>query len=231
MERKYIKIALIFSSFLLLCTTFVQAQNLPKGFVYMKDYIPSIKIELRYFTANNFVGKPIDGYLKPKAIISKKTVRKLKKVQKQLKKKRLGLKIFDAYRPQKAVNHFVRWAENLNDTLKKQDFYPSVKKQHLFKEEYIAYRSGHTRGSTIDITIIDLSTPEKKELDMGSSYDFFGEISWVNYSKLTKKQLANRTLLQTVMKKFKFKNYPKEWWHFTLKNEPFPNTYFNFNIE
>ena len=218
--------------FLVACFAFKSnAQQLPKGFVYTKEFIPSIEVELRYFGNHNFIGKRIDGYLKPKTIISKKAARALKKIQRKLNKQNLGLKIYDAYRPQKAVNHFIRWAKNLKDTLKKQDFYPYVKKEHLFKEEYIAYRSGHSRGSTVDITIIDLSTRQKKELDMGSAYDFFGKQSWVSYTDLTAKQLNNRKLLQHLMTQNKFKNYAKEWWHFTLKREPFPNTYFDFNIE
>jgi D-alanyl-D-alanine dipeptidase len=123
----------------------------------------------------------------------------------------------------------MNWARNLNDTINKRKYYPKVKKKHLFKEEYIATRSGHSRGSTLDITIVDNST--NNELDMGSSYDFFGVESWVNYQNITDQQKANRQLLQTVMIKHGFRNYPKEWWHFTLQNEPFPDTYFDFVIE
>jgi len=206
-------------------------QQLPKGFVYIKDIIPSIELELRYYGNNNFIGKEIDGYLQEKGIVTEKTAKALKKIQQNLNEQQLGLKIYDAYRPQKAVNHFARWAKNLNDTLNKSAYYPSVKKENLFKEDYIAYRSGHSRGSTVDLTIIDISTPEKKELDMGSPYDYFGPESWVSYDKLSKEQLKNRKFIQELMKKYNFKNYAQEWWHFTLKDEPFPNTYFNFSIE
>lgn len=212
-------------------TNKVYTQHLPKGFVYIKDVIPTIELEIRYAGNNNFIGKPIDGYSYPSGIVSKKIAKALKKVQRRLNKQHLGLKIYDAYRPQTAVNHFIRWAKNLNDTLKKQEYYPNVKKEDLFEEGYIAYRSGHSRGSTVDITIIDLSTKVKKELDMGSSYDFFGVQSWVSYGELTSEQLENRKLLQNVMKKYKLINYPKEWWHFTLNKEPFPKTYFDFYIE
>ena len=205
------------------------AQQLPKGFVYIKTIVPTIELELRYAGNNNFIGKPIDGYKKAKGITSLQTAMALKKIQLALYKKNLGLKLYDAYRPQQAVNHFVRWAKKLSDTLQKQAFYPTVKKENLFKEKYIASKSGHSRGSTVDITLINLSS--KKELDMGSSYDFFGKISWVSNKQLSKKQLKNRRLLQKVMKKYGFNNYPQEWWHFTLKNEPFPNTYFNFPVE
>jgi D-alanyl-D-alanine dipeptidase len=204
---------------------------LPDGFVYIKDVIPSIELELRYYGHRNFIGRPIDGYNQEKGIVTEKAAKALKIIQKKLKKEHLGLKIYDAYRPQKAVDHFARWAKNLNDTLNKHEYYPNVKKANLFKEEYIAYRSGHSRGSTVDLTIIDLSTPEKRELDMGSSYDFFGQESWVSYDKLSDEQLSNRLFIQELMKKNNFKNYMQEWWHFTLKNEPFPNTYFNFSIE
>jgi D-alanyl-D-alanine dipeptidase len=219
----------ILISFVLFCYEGF-AQTLPNGFVYIKDIIPSIELELRYTSTNNFIGKPINGYLKPVGIVTLETALALKKVQLDLNKKNLGLKIYDAYRPQKAVNHFVSWAKELNDTLNKNEFYPTVKKENLFKEQYIASRSGHSRGSTVDITIIDLSTDEKKELDMGSPFDFFGKESWVSNQDLTVKQLQNREILQEVMKEQNFRNYPQEWWHFTLKNEPFPITYFDFYV-
>ncbi|MFK5959177.1 MAG: M15 family metallopeptidase [Lutibacter sp.] len=207
------------------------SQTLPKGFVYIKDIIPSIELELRYTSTNNFIGKPINGYLKPVGIVTLETALALKKVQLDLNKKNLGLKIYDAYRPQKAVNYFVNWAKKLNDTLKKSEYYPSIKKENLFKEQYIASKSGHSRGSTVDITLIYLSTDVKEELDMGSPFDFFGKESWISNQDLTVKQIQNRKVLQEVMKKYNFRNYSQEWWHFTLNNEPFPTTYFNFEIE
>ena len=203
--------------------------QLPGGFVYVTDVISDIKIELRYITSNNFVGKPIEGYVATKLILTLNATQSLKKVQDELEAKGYCLKVYDAYRPQRAVNHFMRWAKDLNDTINKQRFYPDVKKQDLFKEEYIATRSGHSRGSTLDITILNNATNE--ELDMGSPYDFFGEVSWVNYQGITAQQKANRELLQTVMIKHGFRNYTKEWWHFTLQNEPFPDTYFDFVVE
>ncbi|VAW23896.1 D-alanyl-D-alanine dipeptidase [hydrothermal vent metagenome] len=216
--------------FLIVEKSFAQ-QQLPEGFVYIKMVIPTIELEIRYAGNHNFIGKPIEGYNAPKAIITVEAANMLKKIQLELEKKNLGLKIYDAYRPQKAVNHFVKWAKNLNDTINKEEFYPNIKKKNLFKEEYIASRSGHSRGSTVDLTIIDLSTDEKKALDMGSPYDFFGKESWVSNTNLTLNQLQNRKILQEVMQKYSFRNYPKEWWHFTLRNEPYPNTYFNFEIE
>jgi len=217
-----------FTVLLFFCFGFVFAQ-LPKEFVYVEDVIPSIKVELRYFSKNNFLGKPVDGYKKDKAILTVQAANALKNVQNELKQHNLSIMIYDSYRPQTAVNHFVRWAREVNDTINKEAFYPNVKKQHLFKGGYIASQSGHSRGSTLDITLVDINTCEP--LDMGSPYDFFGPESWVENNNLTVQQRANRMLLQTVMLKHGFRNYPKEWWHFTLRDEPFPETYFDFPID
>ena len=207
----------------------INAQELPKGFVYLYEVDSTIQTELRYITNTNFIGKSIDGYHKNCLIITTETANALKKVQQVLTKKNLSLKIFDGYRPQEAVNHFVRWAKVLNDTLMKQEYYPNVPKSELFKQGYISSKSGHTRGSTVDITIVNTKTG--KELDMGSPYDFFGEISHPFYEKITPQQKKNRLLLRKVMLENNFRPYSKEWWHFTLRNEPFPKTYFKFPIE
>ena len=217
-----------FTVLLFFCFGFVFGQ-LPKEFVYVEDVIPSIKVELRYFSKNNFLGRTVDGYKKDKAILTVQAANTLKNVQNELKQHNLSVMIYDSYRPQTAVNHFVRWARDLNDTINKRNFYPNVKKQHLFKEGYIASQSGHSRGSTLDITLVDINTCEP--LDMGSPYDFFGPESWVENNNLTIQQRANRMLLQTVMLKHGFRNYPKEWWHFTLRDEPFPETYFAFPVD
>ncbi|WCO00770.1 M15 family metallopeptidase [Psychroserpens ponticola] len=206
-----------------------ESNELPEGFVYAKNVIPDLNIELRYFTTNNFVGDTIDGYKANKLIITAEAVQALQKVQHDLQQQNLCLKVYDGYRPQRAVNHFMRWAKDLNDTINKQEFYPNVEKRYLFREEYIATRSGHSRGSTLDLTIINGITNEP--LDMGSPYDFFGKESWVNHDQLSKEQKANRQLLQDVMLKHNFRNYAKEWWHFTLRWEPFPKTYFDFEVE
>ena len=215
--------------FLFLLIAEVVSQHKPDDFVYLLDLEPSIKIELRYFSNNNFIGQPIDGYHRSTIIVSKPTAIALQKVQNDLEKKGLGLKIFDAYRPQQAVNHFVRWAKVLNDTLMKQIYYPDVPKSELFKRGYIASKSGHSRGSTVDLTLIDLDTGN--ELDMGSPYDFFGVQSHPFYKKITDKQGKNRMLLRRVMLKNGFKPYENEWWHFTLRDEPFPNQYFDFPVK
>lgn len=210
-------------------TLIKEQQKLPENFSYLKDIAPTIQKELRYCADNNFLGASVNGYDESIVICTTKTAIALKKVQAELLKKELSLKIFDAYRPQTAVNHFVKWARVMNDTLMKEEYYPSINKRHLFKKGYISSKSGHSRGSTVDLTIIDLKTGN--ELDMGSPFDFFGISSHISYQKLTKKQKQNRQLLQTVMRKYNFRPYSKEWWHFTLRNEPFPKTYFNFPIK
>jgi D-alanyl-D-alanine dipeptidase len=216
-------------TFLFLLVCFKMIGQLPEGFVYARDIIPDLKVELRYYTSNNFVGKRVDGYKSNKLILTKQTALALKQVQAELQSQNLWLKVYDGYRPQQAVNHFMRWAKHLNDTINKKNFYPDVEKENLFLEEYIATRSGHSRGSTVDLTIVDGNTG--KPLNMGSAYDFFGEASWVDYQNITDRQKVNRELLQTIMLKHGFRNYPKEWWHFTLRREPFPDTYFDFPIK
>lgn len=207
-------------------------QDLPGGFVYVEDAIPGIKIELRYCTPDNFVGKPIDGYLQSRCILTEQAARALAKVQLDLKPFGLGLKIYDAYRPQRAVDHFVRWAKDLNDTKMKLKYYPDVDKANLFRDKYIADKSSHSRGSTVDLTIVALDPKEEgKELDMGSGFDFFGPQSWPSDLTMTATQRAHRMLLQTLMTKHGFNPYPQEWWHFTLANEPFPDTYFDFPVK
>ena len=215
--------------FTVLISSQISSQTLPKGFSYVSEIDATIKKELRYGTSNNFIGKPIDGYLKDSLIISTPAAKALKEIQTKLMLSGLSLKIFDAYRPQQAVDHFVRWAKVMNDTLMKQLYYPDVQKSELFTLGFIASKSGHTRGSTVDLSIVDVKT--NKEVDMGSSYDFFGEKSHPFYKKITETQMKNRMLLRTIMIKNGFIPYDNEWWHFTLKDEPYPTTYFNFLIE
>jgi len=226
---KIYKILLFLCALVVFGFTFPQKEKLPEGFVYVKEIIPDLNVQLRYFSSNNFVGDTITGYKSNKLIMTKPSAEALKKVQADLQEQNLCLMVYDGYRPQRAVKHFSRWAKDLNDTLQKQEFYPKVDKRHLFRDGYIASRSGHSRGSTLDLTIIDGNTNEP--LDMGSPFDFFGKESWVEHPDLTKTQLANRQLLQRVMLKHNFRNYPKEWWHFTLRWEPFPETFFDFEVE
>ena len=202
--------------------------NLPEGFVYINDLDNRINIDLRYSTENNFTGKVIDGYRSNKAIISTEAAMALIQVQNDLDQMNLSLKIFDAYRPQMSVNYFINWSNDPLDTINKSIYYPKIKKSELFPLGYIAERSGHSRGSTVDLTIVDNTT--FKELDMGTPYDFFGPESATNFTGITDKQRSNRLLLLETMTRNGFKNYSKEWWHYTLKEEPF-NDYFNFVIE
>ncbi|WP_104808591.1 M15 family metallopeptidase [Polaribacter filamentus] len=221
------KMLLLFITFILsipMC-----AQKLPEGFVFLSDVDATIQTELRYLSNNNFIGKTVDGYYDNCLIVTKETADALHKVQTILAKKGLSLKIFDAYRPQQAVDHFVKWAKVLQDTLMKKEYYPQVPKSELFNRGYIASKSGHTRGSTVDLTIINLKT--SKELDMGSPYDFFGVQSHPNYKNISENQKKNRFYLREIMLANTFKPYDYEWWHFTLRNEPFPKTYFNFPIK
>lgn len=211
------------------CIATLSQAVLPEGFVKVKQLIPDIDVELRYYSNDNFVGDTIDGYKANVLVLTEAAAQQLKLVQDDLQQRNLCLKVYDGYRPQRAVNHFVRWAKDLRDTINKQEFYPDVPKQYLFKEEYIASRSGHSRGSTLDLTITNGETGVP--LDMGSAYDFFGKESWVDYKGISNEQQANRQLLQEVMLRYGFRNYPKEWWHFTLRNEPFKTTYFDFVIE
>jgi D-alanyl-D-alanine dipeptidase len=206
-----------------------QQDPLPEGFVYLEQVIPDVVLELRYFSDDNFVGRRVDGYLAPRCIISRKGAEALKKVQEDLKPFGLGLKIFDAYRPQQAVNHFIRWAQDLTDLKTKPAYYPRVNKEHLFSDGYIARRSGHSRGSTVDLTIVNLA--DKREIDMGTGFDWFGPESWPEDPAASSSQRAHRLLLRTLMIKQGFKPYSKEWWHFTLENEPFPETYFDFPVK
>ena len=226
MIRSFLILLILSLSFLLL-----SAQKLPEGFVYLREYMPNIHIELRYFSHDNFVGDTIDCYLADRCILSEEAAKSLKLAQEELNQQGLGLKVFDAYRPQPAVDHFVRWAKRLDDTVMKQVHYPEVDKSRLFVEGYIAARSGHSRGSTLDLTIIYLEGENKgQEMDMGTPWDYFGPESWPSSQAVSPEQIKNRMLLQKVMLKHGFKPLKEEWWHFTLKNEPYPKTYFDFPV-
>ncbi|MDR0564711.1 MAG: L,D-transpeptidase family protein [Azoarcus sp.] len=200
----------------------------PLGFVFVQDIIPDITLDIRYAGSHNFAGTQIDGYDAPLAILRAEAAAALKAVNASLRKKELGLKIFDAYRPEQAVQHFVRWAENLSDTRMKSQFYPEVDKSMLFQEGYIARRSGHSRGNTVDLTLISLKTGQ--ELDMGSPFDFFGKISHHGAEGITPAQAANRATLREAMEAHGFKRIKEEWWHYTLKEEPAP-AFANFPIQ
>lgn len=201
---------------------------MPSDFTLVTDVVPDAILEIRYYSTYNFVGERIDGYMAPVAIMTVKAANALKEVSDELAEKGYRLKIYDAYRPQRAVNHFIRWAENVEDVRMKQYFYPDVPKSELFERQYIMARSGHSRGSTVDLTLLDMKTG--KDLDMGGVFDWFGELSHPDYENITAEQKANRLILREAMLKHGFAPLDSEWWHFTLKNEPYPDTYFDFPI-
>lgn len=207
-------------------------------FVDVKSAAPSIIQDIRYYGSYNFVGERIDGYISPNCLLTKKATQALKRVQEELNNQYLSLKVYDCYRPQKAVDHFVRWAEDLKDKKMKPLFYPGVKKSELFKKGYLAAKSGHSRGSTLDVTLIplpvskiDSASSSMPGIDMGTPFDYFGERSHTINDMISQKQQENRLFLKKVMERHGFKNLKEEWWHYTLKDEPFPDIYFNFNIE
>ncbi|WP_295722184.1 M15 family metallopeptidase [uncultured Methanobrevibacter sp.] len=202
--------------------------NDSSGFVVLTDIDPDVILEIRYYSTYNFVGDRIEGYEQPTALLTKDTAIALKGVSDDLAKKGYKLKIYDAYRPQKAVNHFERWANDTNDTRMKPYFYPEVDKSKLFEKGYIANHSGHSRGSTVDLTLFDMKTG--KEVDMGGTFDYFGERSHPDYKNITEQQYKNRMILREAMTDHGFKPVEEEWWHFTLENETYPDTYFTFPV-
>ena len=205
-----------------------RAHDGSENFVAITDVVPDVILEIRYYSTYNFVGERIDGYEQPVALLTKQAADSLKLASDELRKHGYRLKIWDSYRPQRAVNHFIRWAEDLSDTVMKPIFYPMVDKSLLFEQNYIMARSGHSRGSTVDLTLVDEQTG--KELDMGSPFDWFGKESHPDYMDLTSTQLANRLVLRHAMLSHGFAPLNSEWWHFTLANEPFPDTYFDFPV-
>ena len=203
-------------------------KDAPSEFVYLDKAIPGIVVEMRYASKNNFTGRVVDGYEAPKCILTKQAACALKNVQDELNRYSMSLKIFDAYRPQRSVDDFVRWFKDTADIKTKSEYYPDIPKEQLFRMGYISLKSTHSRGSTVDLTIIML--PQKQELSMGSSFDLFGELSNTEFKNIRPFQKVNRLLLKTIMEKHGFVNYKMEWWHYTFKDEPFPDTYFNFPV-
>ena len=214
-------------------------------FVSIPEAVPDAILEIRYFSTYNFVGERIDGYLAPTALLTRAAADSLRAVSDDLMRRGYRIKIYDAYRPQMAVDHFVRWAADLKDARMKSCFYPDLRKNVLFKQGYIAEKSGHTRGSTVDLTLFDMATG--KEVDMGGTFDWFGPESHPDFcgdpdtgvydakagrkrGGITETQFRNRLILREVMLRHGFKPLAEEWWHFTLKNEPFPDTYFTFPV-
>jgi len=213
---------------LALCPTRPGHAAPPNGFVYVAETVPEVLLEIRYYSAYNFVGTRVDGYKTPVAILSAEAATALRRAAVTAGERGYVLKIFDAYRPQAAVDHFIRWAGDARDSKNKAVFYPQTDKARLLEQGYIAKKSGHSRGSTVDLTLVDRLSGQ--ELDMGSPFDFFGPISHYETSLITPKQAANRAMLRAIMQESGFKPYAKEWWHYTLDNEPYPHTYFSFEV-
>jgi D-alanyl-D-alanine dipeptidase len=202
--------------------------SLPKDFVYLSQIAPTIQQDIRYYGNDNLLGRPIKGYNHPVCILTRPTAIALQKVQRELNQQGLGLKVFDCYRPQMAVTDFVVWSQNRFDQKTKRDFYPNVNKKELFALGYIAAKSGHTRGSTVDLTVIYLKN--SRELNMGTHFDFMDPLSHSLYHNIPYLQFQNRMLLRTIMLANGFTPLPEEWWHFTFTNELYPRTYFNFPV-
>jgi zinc D-Ala-D-Ala dipeptidase len=227
--------------------------SMPDSFVSISDIIPDVILDIRYYSDHNFLGQKVDGYFAPKCLITREAAKALSLVQKDLAAFSMSLKLYDCYRPQMAVDHFVRWAKDVNDVKMKKEFYFTVDKSNLFRDGYIASRSGHSRGSTVDVTIVQVPVPIQpsyvngeplkecilpagvrfadNSLDMGTGFDCFHELSHPENKNVGLLQRSNRLLLKALMEKHGFRFYDKEWWHFTLNNEPYPDTYFNFPIK
>ncbi|MDA7920695.1 M15 family metallopeptidase [Verrucomicrobiales bacterium] len=219
--KRFLCLALLFSIPL---TAFA---DLPEGFVYLKNVDATIETDVRYATSSNFVGKKVDGYQAKKIILTRRAAEALKKVQADLKTQGYALKVFDAYRPQRAVNHFMRWVRDRNDQKTKSKYYPDIEKSTLAGGGYISGRSSHSRGSTVDLTLVKLG---KGEVDMGTKFDYFGPESSHNSSQVTPAQRANRQRLRSAMSRGGFASYHKEWWHYSLRNTPFSQA-FDFPVK
>jgi D-alanyl-D-alanine dipeptidase len=215
-------------------------QTRPEAFVRLVEVDSTIRQDMRYYGTRNFVGRPITGYEAPQCWLTRPAAEALSRVQDDLRPFGLTLLVFDCFRPQRAVDHFVRWARDIRDTATKQAYYPTVPKGALFAEGYIASRSGHSRGSTVDLTIIPVESratlpgggcDETLPLPMGTGYDCFHPRSHTAHGDLAPQARVNRLLLRTMMEQHGFRNYPKEWWHYTLRGEPFPETFFDVPVE
>lgn len=232
MTNGYLKRLSIVLSLMSIMFNSASAATMPNDFVDVGSVSKSIVMDIRYFTDNNFVGTKVDGYLAPKCILEKKAAAALVKVQQQLISQGLGLKVFDCYRPQRAVSHFMRWAADLTDQLTKEQYYPNLDKSVLVGD-YIAEKSGHSRGATLDLTLIYADKNAEnygQELDMGGDFDLFDVRSNTEHPHITAAQKANRHRLKQAMSAQGFVNYSMEWWHYSLKPQPYPDTYFDFVV-
>jgi D-alanyl-D-alanine dipeptidase len=252
---RFFFISVIFASIVMLTPSYPMqnfSQTLPENFVYIDDIIPSVRLSPRYAENNNFVGKPIEGYNSKRLVLSIPAAEALKKAQEHFQKEGYSLVVYDAYRPQRAVHHFMRWSKDIDDQKMKNQYYPRMEKEKVFELGYVAEKSGHSRGSTLDVSIIptgqllhelnystrtladgfDVPFLDDGTVDMGSSFDLFDIASHYESSLLiTSEQQTCRRYLKEVLERYGFKNYAEEWWHFTLNNEPFKDTYFDFVVQ
>ena len=211
------------------CLTCGGRTELPSGFVHVTERVPDVILEIRYHSTYNFVGKRIDGYDAPEAILTEEAAAALRKASDALRERGYRLKIYDAYRPQRAVDHFMRWAADRGDAEMKAVFYPELDKSVLFDQGYIAAKSGHSRGSTVDLTLVEAATG--READMGGAFNYFGRRSHSDFTEgLTSAQIGNRRILREAMVAAGFEPLAEEWWHFTLRDEPYPDRYFDFPV-
>ncbi len=244
--------ALTIAAALALAAPAAAQEKAPAGFVSLKAEVPSIVVEMRYLTAHNFIGRPIRGYRDPLCIVTRETAEALFKAQEAVRAQGYTLKVYDCYRPQRAVDDFVAWGKRLRDQRMKAEFYPRVDKRDVFKDGYIATKSGHSRGSTVDLTLVrrppagqeryrrgdrlrDCAAPRAKRfrdnsIDMGTGYDCFDPLSHPFNARVKGKQRANRMILRRAMLAAGFKGLETEWWHFTLRDEPYPETFFDFPV-
>lgn len=215
----------------ILAHSFNFAQAMPPELIDIHKYAPTILVDMKYLGTENFLGRKVAGYFSNKCYLSEAAARALAGVQTDLQKIGYSVKVHDCSRPQRAVDDFVAWGSDLKDQKMKKQFYPEVEKSKLFELGYISSKSGHSRGSTVDLTIVKRNSKKFIDVEMGSPYDFFGEISHTENKNVKPEHLKNRYILLNAMAAHGFKNYDKEWWHFTLNNEPYPNTYFDFEIK
>ncbi|MGW6616909.1 M15 family metallopeptidase [Streptomyces erythrochromogenes] len=202
----------------------------PPGFTALREVDPSIRQDMRYAGGRNFTGAVVDGYEEPECLLARPAAEALRRAQRVLLRRGYSLRVYDCYRPQRAVDLFVRWAreeDGPEDLARKAEFYPRVERGRLIPDGYIAERSGHSRGSTVDLTLVELPG---REVDMGTAFDFFDPLSHTDDPRVTGAARANRQLLKRVLGEQGFVNLPEEWWHFTYKPEAYPDTYFDFPV-
>uniref|UniRef100_A0A914CLL8 D-Ala-D-Ala dipeptidase n=1 Tax=Acrobeloides nanus TaxID=290746 RepID=A0A914CLL8_9BILA len=225
--------------------------SIPEEFVYLNEINPNIISNLRYFSNENFIGHPIVGYERNVAILTKQAAEALSKAQQEFEQNDYTLVIYDAYRPRRSVEYFLEWNKNLSDQRKKKEYYPFIEKAEVFDLGYVAKKSGHTRGSTVDLTIAKIGNKiedrkwvsrkledgreilflDDGTLDMGSSFDLFDQASHQDSPIIASPYTEHRNYLRNVMMKHGFRPNPREWWHYSFIDEPFPDTYFEFHVK